>query len=288
MMTLNETYEQEISVPMSLANIPKKAVVTTDVDSVLRVTVRDKGYTLVNYMYVDGLRPIKLNFSSYANKSTGHGVVPSAELQKIVYQRLIGSSKIVSMNPDKVEFYFNYGNSKSVPVQLNGSVVPGKSYYLAKTRFWPERVTIYASQSMLDSTKYVKTAPIRISNFTDTVMRNVQLATVKGMKCVPSTVRVGLYPDILTEENLEVPIQPINVPDGVVLRTFPSRVKVTFTVGASLFRHVKPEQFVVVADYKELASKSSTKCNIYLRTSPNAVKSARLGIRQVDYLIEQQ
>lgn len=288
MMTLNETYEQEIVVPVSLMNVPKNAVITTEVDSTLRVTVRDKGYTLVTYMYVERVRPIKINFATYANKNTGYGVVPAADLQKMVYQRLIGSSRIVSLNPDKVDFYFNYGLSKTVPVRMSGSVTPERSYYLARTRFWPERVTVYASKAILDSISHASTAPVRIVNFSDTVVREVKLAKIKGVKFVPSSVRMGLYPDILTEESVEVPIRPVNVPEGKALRTFPSRVNVRFIVGASMFRDVKPEQFEAVVDYNEVASRSSDKCNVYLRTSPQNVRDARLVVQQVGYLIEQQ
>ena len=80
----------------------------------------------------------------------------------------------------------------------------------------------------------------------------------------------------------------INMPEGKVLRTFPSRVTITFTVGASLFRSIKTNAFKVVADYNELVANPSEKCNIYLRYIPHDVKNARININQVDYLIEEQ
>ena len=57
MMALNETYEREITVPMSLTNVPKNVVLTTEMDSTVKVTVRDKGFTLVTYMYSRRIRP---------------------------------------------------------------------------------------------------------------------------------------------------------------------------------------------------------------------------------------
>ena len=288
MMTLNETYEQEINVPVRLPGVPKNVVITTGVDTTLRVTVRDKGYTLATYLYGEELPAVKIPFEAYANKNTGYGFVPQADIQKQLYQRLMSSSKIVSINPDKTDFFFNYGLSKTVPVRMNGTVVPAKSYYLARTRFWPEMVTVYASKNILDSIKYVKIAPIHITNVEDTVIREVALEKVRGVKCVPSKVRIGLYIDILTEESLDIPIETINVPEGKVLRLFPSHVKVRFSVGASLFRTIGAERFTVVADYDEAVTKTDGKCNIYLRNNPNDVRGARLDIQQVDFLIEQQ
>lgn len=105
---------------------------------------------------------------------------------------------------------------------------------------------------------------------------------------VPSTVRISVYPDVLTEEAVEVPVTAINMPSGMVLRTFPSRVKVRFTVGASLFRTISPDMFRVVVDYEELIANPSDKCTLQLRSVPGTVSKARLDVNKVDYLLEQQ
>ena len=288
MMTLNETYEQEVCVPVRLTNVPKNVVLTTDIEDTVRVTVRDKGYALAAYIYGDRIAPVNVNFATYANRQGGSGLVPAADLLKMVSQRFMGASKVMQVKPDRLDFYFNYGLSRQLPVRMSGYVVPGRSYYLARTQFWPDVVTVYASKRTLDSLQFVKTVPINIVNFGDTVIQTVALEKIKGVKVVPSVVRIGLYPDILTEESIDVPVKAVNMPDGKVLRTFPSRVKVNFIVGASMFRNVKADQFSVVVDYNELVEHPSDKCNVYLKGSPHGVKNARLQINQVDYLIEQQ
>lgn len=288
MTALNETYEREIGVPAYLVNIPKNVVITSDMEDTVRVTVRDKGFALLAYTYGEGIRPINVNFQSAITRQSGYGVVPSQELMKMINQRFSGSSKIVQVKPDRLDFHYNYGLSRQVSVKMAGNVVPGKSFYLARTRFWPEKVTVYGSKQVLDSLRFVKTVPINITNFNDTVLRTVALETIKGVKIVPNTVRIGLYPDILTEENIEVPITAINMPEGKVLRTFPQRVTVNFIVGASMFRSISPEQFAVVVDYNEIIDHPSDKCSIHLRETPQGVRNARLKMTQVDYLIEEQ
>lgn len=288
MTALNETYEREIGVPAYLVNIPKNVVVTSDMEDTVRVTVRDKGFALLAYTYGEGIRPINVNFQSAITRQSGYGVVSSQELTKMINQRFSGSSKIVQVKPDRLDFHYNYGLSRQVSVKMSGHVVPGKSFYLARTRFWPEKVTVYGSKQALDSLRFVKTVPINITNFNDTVLRTVALETIKGVKIVPNTVRIGLYPDILTEENIEVPITAVNMPEGKVLRTFPQRVTVNFIVGASMFRSISPEQFAVVVDYNEIIDHPSDKCSIHLRETPQGVRNARLKMTQVDYLIEEQ
>ena len=288
LMTLNETYEREVSVPAYLVNVPKNVVITSDMEDTVRVTVRDKGFALLAYIYGEGVRPININFQSFVTRQSGYGVVPSQELMKMVNQRFSGASKVVQVKPDRLDFYYNYGLSRQVPVKMAGIVVPGKSFYLARTRFWPETVTVYGSKQTLDSLRYVKTVPINITNFNDTVVKTVALEKIKGVKIVPNIVRIGLYPDILTEETIEVPVTAVNMPEGKVLRSFPQRVTVNFIVGASMFRSISSDQFAVVVDYNELIEHPSDKCNIHLRQCPQGVRNARLQMTQVDYLIEEQ
>lgn len=284
--TLNDSDDYEFAIPVSLTGVPRDVIITTGFEDTLRVTVQDRGFTLAAYLYAKKIKPIALNFQTYA-KSNGQGHVPLADLQKNIYRSLYSSSKILSVKPEKLEFYYNHGQSKKIPVRLNGTVTPSKSHYLAQTRFSPNRVTVYADKKLLDSIKFVLTEKLKITNFDDTVVQTVNLQAMKGAKIVPSQVMITLCPDVLTEESVEVPIRAVNMPEGKILRTFPPRVKVRFVTGASMYRLIKPEHFHVEADFKELSEKHPEKCQLILRHIPAGVKNAKLEISQVDYLIEQ-
>ena len=252
------------------------------------MTVRDKGFAFMSDFTGRRLRPINLNFSTYANESAGRGSVPLADVQNILYQRLATSSRITALKPDQLRFFFNFGQSKTLPVRMNGTMTPAKNYYLARVSFWPEKVTVYAQQSKLDSLTYILTEKLNITNFTDTLIRKVNLQKIIGVKTVPEQVKIGLFPDILTEESIEVSIKAINMPKGKTLRTFPTKVKVLFNIGVTAFRKINEKQFEVVVDYNELQANPSDKCALHLKTVPAEVRQARLEMSQVDYLVEQQ
>ena len=288
MMALNETYEEELKVPVRLVGMPRNAVMTDEPADTVKVTVRDKGFTLVTYKYGHWFRPLTFKFATYANEDQGHGAIPAADIIKQVQSQLYGSSKLLSVKPEKLDFYFTYGASKKVPIRFRGKISTSKSYYLAHTEFSPMMVTAYANKKVLDELKYVEIEPFNYSNLQDTIRRNVRLQKIRGVKLVPSTVRLSVYPDVLTEESIEVPVSAVNMPAGMVLRTFPSRVTVRFTIGASQFRMIRPEQFNVVVDYQTLAENPSDKCTLQLRSVPSSVSKAKLELDKVDYLLEQQ
>ena len=256
LMALNETYEYEYPVTPRLVGVPKNVVITGDIDDTVHVTIRDKGFTLVTYLTGRKFRPLSFKFTSYA-KASGKGIIPHTDIVKQITAQLFGSSKLIKVTPDHMEFFFNYGRSKTVPIRMSGKVVTDNSYYLARTQFFPRQITIYANEHLLDSIKYVTTQPFYISHLGDTVVQ-------------------------------EVGLKPINMPDGKTLRTFPAKVRVQFIVGASLFRSIKDSDFEVVADYNDFASHPSDKCSLLLRKTPPTVLKAHLEMNRVDYLIEQQ
>ena len=286
MMTLNEITEREVSVPVVLTNIPKNVALTSDSTDTVRITVRDKGYILATYLYGNKIRPISINFQNYAREE-GHGSVPNADLQRLVFQQLYNSSRISAIKPEKLDFYFSYGDSKKVPVRFQGKVAAGENYFITDTRIMPDSVTIYALKELLNKIEYVRIEPLNLQNVIDTVRTTVRIERLTGVKAVPAEIQIELYPDVLTEKTIEVPITCINMPEGKALRTFPSKASVHFVVGASLYRSITPEAFSVVVDYKELMEHPDEKCTLHLQAMPNGVSKAQLEFDQVDYLIEQ-
>ena len=287
-MTLNETYEREFSIPVSIVNVPKNVVLTSEETDTIRMTIRDKGITLATYMYGDILKNVKVNFSSYAHNN-GTGSISASELQKLTRQQLASGSRITAIKPDKLEFFFNYGAKKRVPVRWSGRVIPEQLYFISRVQYWPDSVDVYASTEKLDSINMIYTEQLNYANFRDTLLVDVHLARQKGVKTVPDRIKVGFFTDVLTDESIEgVPIQGINLPPGKVLRTFPSRVTIHFVTGVNIYRNLKPDDFTVVADYQELKSNPSEKCHIYLKKSPPGISRVHLNIEEVDYLIEEQ
>lgn len=296
LMTLNETYEKELSVPVRLVNVPQKAFITNDMTDTVRFVVRDKGYVISSYLAGNKLRPLTFNFATYANDK-GYGVIPLSDIQKQLAQQLSKSSTLVAVKGDKIEFYYNYGESKRVPVKMQGEIITGPDCYLSKVELNPDSVTVYASEKLLESISNVYIAQQRIADITEPTTISVKLQQMKGVKMVPDRISMKLYPDVLTEESVEVPIVAENMPADKVMRTFPQKVIVRFAVGATRLRNMPknpqtkallPQGFRVIVNYQDLIDHPSDKCTIMLVAVPDGVHNARLEVDRVDYLLEQK
>ncbi len=219
------------------------------------------------------------------SKQSEKYVISSAELLRVVRKQMYASTTVTSVKPERLEVDYCLGMAKKVSVRLNGDIVPASDHYLSHVQITPEKVTVYSSKEKLDSITHVVTERLRVHNFDDSVSRYVNLKSIKGARITPQRVRVDLYPDVLTEGSVEVPITIVNMPEGVNVRTFPSRVRVKFSVGASQYKNVNAGQFCVELDYKDIRP-NGDKCPLHLTVQPKGLANASLEFGEVDYLIE--
>ncbi|MBO4985292.1 MAG: YbbR-like domain-containing protein [Bacteroides sp.] len=286
LQTLNNDYETEFSIPVRLKEVPNNVVITSEPPTELRVRVKDKGTVLLNYMLGKNFYPVAFDFADYKS-SNNHVRILSSQLEKKIQTQLNASTALLSIKPDTLDYIYAAGESKRVPVKLQGSVSAGRQYYLPDTLFSPDSVLVYAPKRVLDTIKVAYTRPVKLENVSDTVRQQLPLMAQKGVKFVPAVVGLTLPVDVYTEKTVEVPIQGVNFPAGKVLRTFPSKVQVMFQVGLSHFRQITASDFHILVSYEELLKLGTDKYTVKLRTQPDGINQVRIYPQQVDFLIEQ-
>ncbi len=287
LMTLNESYEQEIRVPVYYTNVPKSVVFSSSETDTVRITVHDKGIMLLTYLYGDMLKPIPIDFSNHVRKN-GSGEVQASELIKIITPKLSASSKLISVKPEKLSFFYNFGERKKVPVKWAGHVKPDDLFFIANTVYEPDSITVYALREKLDSLDIVNTEILNYTKFRDTLTVKTKLQKMPGVKMVPNEITIRFMTDVLTEESIEnIPVEGINMPKGKVLRLFPAKVGVKFVAGVKTYQRLSVSDFKVVADYNEIKTAPSQKCTIKLVKKPEGISQVQLNYTELDYLIEE-
>lgn len=284
--TLNETYEEDFQVPLELRNVPSNVVITTDLPENLHILLRDKGSQLLAYRYTQQFKPVVVDYNTYSNPS-GHVSILGNELQRQIAAQLLPGTQMLGLKPDTLDFYYNFGQFKRVPIRPLGEVRAGRLYSLAKTVYSEDSVTVYASREQLDTITAAYLQPFNLRNLTDTTHVKSNFVKVKGAKFVPAQIGVTFCIDRLVEKTIQVPVQQVNFPASKQLRTFPATVKVTFQVGMGLYRKITSENFVLVVNYEDLLKNKSTYCHLSLKTIPEGVSHVRISPQDVEYVIEE-
>lgn len=284
--TLDEEYEQEFNIPVRMVNMPENAVLTTDVPSTVRVTLKDKGIVLLRYMYATHFQPIVINYKDYAPDNMDISI-SGIDLRRKITSVLASSTRITALRPDGLDISYIIGEGKRVPVRFNGDVRVDAPYFLSHVKCWPDSVTVYADPGRLAQITSVNTDRLLYRNFKDTTFCSVPLAHIEGVKLVPSQVKVGLYPDMYTEKTVEVPIVGVNFPAGKLLKTFPSKVSVTFQVGLNQFKRITGDDFICTVTYESLLYTMTSNFKVVLKSVPQGVRHIKISPAYVDFLIEQ-
>lgn len=284
---LDGTYQTEFRVPLRLKNVPKEVVLTSDFPDNVRVRVEDRGTVLLNYMIGRSFFPVTFDFREYMDAGA-HVRISSAELQRRISAQLNVSTKLLSVRPDTLNFVYTRGKARKIPVRLDATVNAGQQYYVSAIHLNPDSVTVYAPEEMLDTLSAAITHKVNIDNVSDSTSMRVQLRSVPGAKFIPSYSDVHVFVDMYSEKTVEVPVTGINFPAGKVLRTFPSKVKVTFQVGLKSFREVHANDFFIGVTYEDVLQAKDDKLRLNVKSSPEMVNHIRITPASVDYLIEQQ
>ncbi len=286
LQTMNDKYQAVFKIPLRLKDVPKEVVMTSEIPDEIKVKVEDRGTVLLNYMLGRTFFPLVFSFNDY-KEDGGHVYVPMADVVKKITSQLNNTTRLVAVRPDTVGFIYSWGEAKKIPVAVNGKILPERQYYVSEMRLSPDSVTVYAPKDLLEALPVAYTSSFSLESVSDTVKRHLPLQQVRGVKFVPPAVDLTVCTDMYSEKTLEIPVVGLNFPPGKVLRTFPSKVQVTFQVGLKNFRKVTADDFFICVSYEELLKNNSDKIELTVKKSSELATHVRMTPTSVDYLIEQ-
>ena len=282
---LNEVYKQDFSIPVKIANVPEGVIITTEPADKIETTLNDRGVTLINYKYGSHFKPIVIDYNLYANAS-GHVRILTKELLRQLTSQMASSTQIMASKPDTIEFYYNHGLHKRIPVVLKGNVKVESGYTMTESTLSADSVTVYAASSLLDDITEAVVSIDNLKNINDTTNIKLHFNKVRGAKFVPDNVDYQVCVDRLVEKKVQVPIRPEQFPKDQILLPIPQEVEVTFQVAMGDYRSITADDFVVVANYRDLMKNSSSRCPLRIRVAPENVSRVRIQPNKVEYVIE--
>ena len=63
-LALNESYEKEFAIPVTITDVPKNVMLTSDETDTVKITIHDKGTILATYMYGKALPQVRVNYKN--------------------------------------------------------------------------------------------------------------------------------------------------------------------------------------------------------------------------------
>lgn len=290
---LEEEYVTEISLPVRYTNFPSDKILANELQNHFELRVRGYGYKLLEYKISNKFLPYTIDVNSltlrmHAQSSYAKFFSLTSLLSQDIEDQISSELEIVSIRPDTLFFEFADRIFKKVPVVSNLSALPAAQYMIrGKIQFSPDSIIVSGADPIIDTIDCVYTKTSELTGLSDDYQDEIQLKRISNVKFSEDEVKVNINIEKFTEASQIIPLNVINVPDTLVVRTFPKDITVTYHVALSDYEKVVPQLFEVVVDYNESTSPEN-KLNISILNSPEYIRSLRFSPKKVEYIIERR
>ncbi len=288
---LGREYTVPVSYPVRYTNFPPNMVMVGELPSSLELTVNAHGYTLLRYYISRRLLPIVFDVNSFSlnrlpDTETRNFYILSSVAANRIAGQLGAGIEILEIRPDTLFFSFTDKVSRKLPVEPVVELVFRPQFMVkGNIRTEPDSVIVSGPATVVDTMSSVKTLPVIARGVNDAIRRRSAINEADMLEYSESAVWVNIPVEQFTEAGLRIPVEVINLPDTLLIITFPSEVSVSFLVALTDYEKVSRQQFRAEADYRSRVP-GTGRLPVRLVKQPDFTRSVRYYPQSVDFIIE--
>lgn len=282
-LTFNRDVQLDVEVPVEMS-LPKNVHLLAKVPDTLTVTVKDRGYRFLTYLFQKTPK-LTLRFTDYSDGNSNFKIDQS-HLKKALARILHKNATIVSVLPESINIKFTDLPGKKVPVKTDIIVEPREDY----TRYGAllqsqDSVLVFSDAKTLSEINEVYTYHVEETDLTDTLRRRVTIAPINGTVIEPRAIDIVVPIEKLKSQTRNVKIVVRNAPRGVKMLLFPSDVEVTYRSPVS--RITEDAGITAVVDYNSVDNSTpGNKVKVMIGETPASYQDVKLSHDSVEYIIE--
>jgi hypothetical protein len=280
-------YEIQLDIPVNYKDMPNDMAFVRTPPSGITIRIRDKGSVLLNYTLGHKISSITVSMKD-TTLSGDALILPAKDIESIVMRQLIPTTSLLSFDPQRIEIPYSKLNKKRLPVYFNGDIRPEPGFLVSgDIVVSPSTTDVYATEAVLASMSSVQTVYTEIQKGNKTLIRRLKLKETDGAVFDPGTVSVTIPIEEYTQKTFEIPILSRDIPQGYIIRMFPSVVKVTCNVPLSLFKDLSDKDFIVETVVGDMVQNDSGVINVRLVKKPDWVDRVTLSQDSIEFILEQ-
>ena len=284
---LSNTYTRTFKFSIVPMNVPEDHVVVNDSTMFMEITLTTHGFKQAKYYLTTP--KILVDFAELDKNSTHYNWI---ELNNIpeVRKHFDADVRVENIHPDTIAFRYDLNAVKLVPIVLRSDIKFSSGFDLSEPFVLePDSVKIIGPKISLDSITNVSTEQLMLDGVSTDITEDLILNIPKNtadMQLNTTIVKVSGKVEKFTEGTVEVPITLSNAPDDVNINFYPKTVSVTFYTSLSKYNSVTASSFIVACDYNSLEPGSTYMVPKILKY-PDHVKSVKLNVKQVEFILSQ-
>lgn len=282
-LSLDTQIQRDFDVPLVIEDVPDSVTIISEVPQKISAIVEGKGSQLVRFMW-GGVPAFKIKFSDYSNSDNNTLLVPKGKFDSRLRDYFGQSVDLVSSRPDSLRLIYTSTPGIRLPVHINSDISPYFQYIISgPVKADVDSVTAYAVGGVPRTLTVADTEWIVRTQLKDTSVYEVRIKPIPGIRFIPDKIMITVPVEPLISKRRTVPVEVVNLPEGIGLITFPSSVDVSYLVPMSDYNDDFPVK--AYADYNSL---DLTKSKIKLTPSlmPELYRNVTLYPDSVEYILE--
>ena len=287
--TLSQSFVSNSNFVLEYVNTPEEFLLVKTPKSAIDVRLKAIGFQFVAFE----LRKRKVQIDlSKVNVLNGRYYILPKVYRKQVDNQLPNSIEVLEMENDTLFVELIKLVVKEVPVIPRTTVDLAVNYMLdGPIRVKPQRVSITGPKNEIDSITAIRTSIMNLENIKDDFALEQSLVLnkeLKRSKVTPSKITISGRVLRFSEKVLSVPVQMINVPEGVKVRMFPNEVKVLCQGKIDALKGLDSGDFNIISNYDQIESAKDNRLPLTIAAFPERLSKATLVTKEVEYILRRE
>lgn len=284
---LSKNYTSIIEYPLIYTDFPEDRVFVGEMPGHLDLQINAHGYALLRHKMFRKPVPISFKISAFnmsQRNDSSSSYILTRYLKDQISSQLDPELQLLEIKPDTLHFQFTNQISKRVKVRPDLDFTVDNQFIIKdEIMLSPDSVDLTGPDLILDTLSYVLTERMDIGLLTRNFSDNLRLKKIPELVYSESRVDCTIELERFTEMQVPVPIDVMNLPDSILLQTFPSRVMLTCRVGLSKYDRVEGHPFRAVVDYEEIDERTKI-LSISVQNLPIYLLSYDYSPKNVEFL----
>ncbi len=284
---LSKNYTSNIEYPLIYTDFPDERVFVGEMPGHLDLQINTHGYALLQYKMFRKPAPISFKISAFnmnRRSDSSSAYILTRYLRDQISSQLPPELQLLEIKPDTLHFQFTNRITKRVAVKPDLDFTVEKQFTIKdEIRLAPDSVDLTGPDVILDTMEFVNTEWMNLGLLTRDFKDKLRLKQIPELQYSFSRVECSIELERFTELQVPVPIDVLNLPDSILLQTFPSRIMLTCRVGLSKYDRVEGHPFRAVVDY-ELIDERTNVLSVNVQNLPIYLLSSEYSPKSVEFL----
>tara|TARA_R110002049_G_scaffold227347_1_gene399488 strand:+ start:2598 stop:3497 length:900 start_codon:yes stop_codon:yes gene_type:complete len=286
---LSKDLTLDIQYPCIYEHSSDDLVITNNPPKQLKIFARGSGFNLIGQAIFLKRNPLYISLVDLEIDRKGNAIVATSDLLDEISNQLGSNISVESIYPSELKVRLEKKVSKIVPVTVKTDFTFSPQTRLKDLLIpTPQKIKVKGPKSILDSITEVHTVLINRKVEGNVAINNINLIVPFESKLVelePSQISLNIEVEQFTESTLVLPINVINLPEGINLRMLPSQATIKFLVPLRLYDVITASNFKATVDYKEI-KKEKSRLKIKVVQTKEMVEIISIEPERAEFLIK--